>query len=283
MVSYPPVKKSITMDFRSDRPYRVKPHSHYTYEIFYFHKGHCDFLIGGHIQPLQPGDMFLLHGKTLHSPIPHPQEQYVRTTIHFEFSYAQSLLNHAVLPDALQPLQKLGNHFIQFNAKQQIEIEDLLERMNNLYTQREEPSTTRFHLAFLDLLHFIRPYCLLSDLTPYRGSDKELHVQKAIGFLEQHFTEDLHMEDLKNALHLNETYLAKIFKEVTGMTVFNYLKKCRLNHAKLLLITRHDLTISEICYSAGFKRISHFSRLFKKEFRCPPHAFRKIYFQGLAK
>lgn len=283
MALYPYIKKPITMDYRSDSAYRVRPHSHSTYEIYYFHEGQCNFLIGNHIQRLQPGDMFLLHGMTLHTPMPNPHVRYVRTTVHFDFSYVHSLLNHGVLPDALQPLRQLRNHFIRFESAQQFEIETLFERMSSLYIQKDESSITRFQLALLDLLHFIRPHCLASaPPVSYRMSDKELYVQRAISFLEQRFTEELHMEDLKNELHLNETYLAKIFKEVTGMTIFNYVKKCRLNHAKFLLITEHKSSVSEICYAVGFKRVSHFSRLFKQEFKCAPNAFRRVFAEVLA-
>src|SRR6476660_5006589 len=67
-------------------------HSHQEYEIHFFHSGDCRYLINNRIYDLQPGDIILLDGMTLHKPNPQPGSTYIRSMIHFSPIWLQELL-----------------------------------------------------------------------------------------------------------------------------------------------------------------------------------------------
>lgn len=69
--------------------------------------------------------------------------------------------------------------------------------------------------------------------------------------------------------------MAKLLKEVTGMTIFVYVKKRRMNQAKILFMMDKNLAVSDVCYEVGYKHLSHLSRLFKQEFGCTPEQFHR--------
>ncbi len=82
------------------------------------------------------------------------------------------------------------------------------------------------------------------------------------------------LEMLSNQYHLNRTSIAEKFKQATGMTISNYITETRLIVAKDLLVGTL-LPIEEISERIGFKEVSSFHRLFKKQIKLTPGAYRK--------
>lgn len=83
---------------------------------------------------------------------------------------------------------------------------------------------------------------------------------------------DIHR--LSNEMAMSRTQLYRKFRSLTNMTITEYLRSLRLHRAKELL---HDslLTVAETAYRTGFKNVSHFSRVFKREFGENPSAIRR--------
>ncbi|MEF3311863.1 AraC family transcriptional regulator [Paenibacillus sp. GYB004] len=265
----------LRMTYNDCRPYQMQFHVHNEYEILYFHQGKGTYIIGNHIHILQPGDLILMNGKTLHTSKTGPEE-YCRTVIHFDPSYLRVKLNQSIFASTFDPFDKSGDHIIHLKSEARAEVEMLLKKMDHLSRQQDDNSYNRLLLSLLDLLYFLKPLCRASDQEMRRLAEKEFHVQRLLSYLEQNYTEDLNMDHIESELYLNKTYLCRIFKEVTGTTIFSYLNKFRLNKAKVLLIMDEQTTVSEVCFEIGYKHISHFSRLFKQEFGYTPNQFRGL-------
>jgi len=73
---------------------------------------------------------------------------------------------------------------------------------------------------------------------------------------------------------LNEYKLKLLFRRYTGMGMFEFLMRLRLEKARRLLIET-DMPMKEICSLAGYKRISSFITGFKKHFRETPGGIRR--------
>lgn len=207
-------------------------------------------------------------------------EEYFRSVIHFDPSYLREKLEQSIFTKTFDPFSKQGNYIIHLKDDARTEAELLLKKMDHLSRQQDANSYYRLLLSLLDLLYFLQPLCCIPDHDMKKLAEKELHVQRLLTYLEQHYTEDLHMEQIETELHLNKTYVCKIFKDVTGMTIFAYMNKLRLNKAKVLLIMDEQISVSDVCYETGYKYISHFSRLFKQEFGCTPTQFRGLVDYG---
>lgn len=78
---------------------------------------------------------------------------------------------------------------------------------------------------------------------------------------------DIH--GLCREIGMSRSQLYRKFKFLTNKTITEYLRSLRLHQAKELL--RHpDMTVSEAAYRTGFKNVSHFSRVFTREFDMNP-------------
>lgn len=266
----------------SETPSQMKFHSHAHFEIYYFHGGKANYLIGDKIFVLSPGDMILMNGMTLHSPNADPSVPYRRSIVHFEPAFVKPFTDMPFTAPLLQPFYELRNHRIHLEGAHREEAEALLDRLCRLTEEDGALSRDRLIVAFLDLLLFIHERCSTEGDVPVFPSDKERHAQTIIEFVEKHYQEDVHLELLEERLHLNKYYLSKLFKDVTGATIFNYLYHRRINQAKILFLMHRELTVTEVCYKVGFKHPSHFTRLFKSKVGVTPEQYRKTCAPGQA-
>jgi AraC-like DNA-binding protein len=253
-------------------------HSHPFYEIYYFRGGKCKYLIGDKIFVLSPGDLILMDGMTLHCPNVEKGEPYRRTIVHFDPALVKSMTDAPLAVNVLQPFAELKNHRIHLEGERRAEAERLLEKMGELYRRSDDKlAYSRLLIAFLELLLLIYEWCRTQEgaAAPAFPSDKERHAQNIIDYLERHYQEDLHLEQLEERLHLNKYYLSKLFKEVTGATIFHYLYNRRINQAKIHFLMDRELSVTEVSYKVGFKHPSHFTRMFKSMVGCTPDQYRR--------
>lgn len=253
-------------------------HSHYNYEIFYFHEGKGSYILGDKIHSLSPGSMILMNGITLHSPIFVEGCSYVRTIISFDPTYIKEALSYLFAHNPIFTFEKLKNTKIQLDAEERHEFEHILANMNRFFSQNGGHSPDRFKVAFIDALFFIQT---VSKKTPRKvevlNSKNEQHVQSILGYIESHYMNDIDLDQLSKELHLNKYYLTRIFRELTGTTIFQYLYQRRINQAKIWLLIRPEESITDICYMTGFNNLSHFGKVFKKLEGTTPAQFRDSF------
>lgn len=84
------------------------------------------------------------------------------------------------------------------------------------------------------------------------------------------------LQDIGINLNIHPIYLARLFKEKTGMTIGEYTRKIKIDKACKDLIYSKN-TITEIAISSGFYDQSHFIRVFKQNFGTSPLKFRKQF------
>ncbi|BCN32791.1 response regulator transcription factor [Anaeromicropila herbilytica] len=87
-------------------------------------------------------------------------------------------------------------------------------------------------------------------------------VSMALKYIEEHYKEELSLEDVSKHVSVSPQYLSKLFKEETNSNFVEYTTKLRIEKAKDLMNST-DKTIKEICFSVGYHDPNYFSRKFK--------------------
>lgn len=82
-------------------------------------------------------------------------------------------------------------------------------------------------------------------------------------------------EVISAALHYDYPYLSKLFSEVEGTTIEQYLINQKIERVKELLVY-DELNLSEIAFRMGYSSVAHLSAQFKKITGLPPSHFKHI-------
>ncbi|MBF6629378.1 MAG: helix-turn-helix domain-containing protein [Proteiniphilum sp.] len=101
-------------------------------------------------------------------------------------------------------------------------------------------------------------------------------VRKIYEHINNHYQEEIRLEELANIIGMTPVALSRFFKLRTGKTVSDYIIDIRLGNATRLLVDTTN-SIAEICYDCGYNNLSNFNRIFKKRKECSPKEFRENY------
>ena len=106
------------------------------------------------------------------------------------------------------------------------------------------------------------------------GPDQAPLVVQVKEYLLRNYTRELSLGEIAWHVHKSEEHVARVFRKVTGQTVFDYLRTVRLESAKTLLINS-DKTLTEIARLSGFGSLALFSRNFSLYVGRSPSAYRQ--------
>ena len=108
--------------------------------------------------------------------------------------------------------------------------------------------------------------------TVQEGREPEA-IAKARHFVHSHLDESLPLPMVARQAGLSESHFCRVFKEVTGLTLTDYITRCRIGWAKRELL-RPAARISEVAFKVGFQSLSQFNRSFARLVGCSPSAYR---------
>ncbi|MHA7964758.1 helix-turn-helix domain-containing protein [Paenibacillus sp. CAU 1782] len=100
-------------------------------------------------------------------------------------------------------------------------------------------------------------------------------IYKAIEYMKSRMSEDIAVGECAAHVHLSPSYFASLFKQVTGMTVTQYMTAERIQKAKLLLV--EGAQVQEVASAVGYEERRYFSDVFKKMTGQTPSEFRAGY------
>jgi AraC-like DNA-binding protein len=80
------------------------------------------------------------------------------------------------------------------------------------------------------------------------------------------------LASLSKLIGMSETKMKQLFKQTFGDTIYNYYQKIRMEEAAFLL-KQAGYSVSDVGYQLGFSNLSHFSRLFEKQFGLTPKKY----------
>ncbi len=100
-----------------------------------------------------------------------------------------------------------------------------------------------------------------------------VYVQEAIDYIDDNIAYSLDAKSIADHIAISVSYLKKIFKSVTDLSLIDYARARKLNHC-LDLLNRTERTISEIALSNGYEYEQSFSRSFKQRFGISPKHYR---------
>lgn len=111
---------------------------------------------------------------------------------------------------------------------------------------------------------------------PCKTTETINYAIAARNYIEKNYRNpDFTVQAVADHVKIDRTYLYRLFKEETGMSVIDYINNCRISKAEAMLIDE-NIPIKDVAYSVGFTDQMYFSKVFKKLRKRTPTEFRKI-------
>ena len=93
-------------------------------------------------------------------------------------------------------------------------------------------------------------------------------------YIDNHFKENLTLDQLAGMVHINKYYLSHAFRREFGDSPISYLITRRIQESRFLLVET-DHTLSQIAQILGFSSLSYFSQSFRRLEGVSPMEYRK--------
>ena len=120
-------------------------------------------------------------------------------------------------------------------------------------------------------LHIFNNRLYLKNSMP---KNADIYLDYAEHYIKTNIFSNVRINDLTKQLGITQPYLYKLFMNRYGISTAAYIRKCKLDEAKRLLIET-NLTITQIANSVGYDSVMDFSKFFKKQTGRSPSDFRK--------
>lgn len=105
-------------------------------------------------------------------------------------------------------------------------------------------------------------------------------VVKCIDYIYENLHTRITIKTLADYVSLNPSYLSRLFKKETGMTINNYIMEKKTATAENMLLYS-EYSPAEIAAILAYPSQSYFSSVFKKKTGLSPLQYRKKYFRAM--
>ncbi|WP_195936300.1 helix-turn-helix domain-containing protein [Lactococcus lactis] len=99
-------------------------------------------------------------------------------------------------------------------------------------------------------------------------------IEKAKLFIKSNLLVKFNLNDVAKSVFLNKSYLSRIFKKETGLTVMEYARKKKIDLAKSSL-KYSNKSLSDIALELNYASQSYFGKIFKEETGLTPKIYRE--------
>ncbi|MCR5304771.1 MAG: AraC family transcriptional regulator [Lachnospiraceae bacterium] len=266
------LRNNIAIDKKRRIAHRTQPdsHLHGYFELLYLQHGRARSTVIDTVSILSEGDLLLVTPYTLHSNRYEGKGFNDRYALYFNYEK----LDPRILPylpfNSERPPRPLH---LSVNPESRESFESALSSMLQLFLQNEEYSDILLDHMFQQFMMTLSSMCSVPSESPRYGST-EIALLESIKHIEEHFSEDLSLNDVASFTGFSPSYYSRKFKVLTGKGFREYRDELRLNKAASLL-RGTDMSISEISARCGFSSSTYFGDAFKAARGVSPSGYRK--------
>ncbi len=159
----------------------------------------------------------------------------------------------------------------------------LKSAVGKYYTRKEQfkrLTSTYVHAIMVEISQdYLSANMLQGSKTHIKRSS--ITAENVLHYLNVNYAGRIDSAMIEEKFEVNFDYLNRVFTSITGETIFRYLTKIRINHAKELIRTT-NLPFGEIGYLVGIEDPFYFSKLFKKVTGFTPTCYYEEIHQGMS-
>ncbi|MCR4588760.1 MAG: AraC family transcriptional regulator [Lachnospiraceae bacterium] len=256
-------------------------HFHDSIELFILTKGTRYFFVDRQIYVIGKGTAILIPPGQIHKTSTYGEDaRHNRFLLQFSKEGVLGMLQSAYGMDFEDFLQR-------YNGPAVFRPEKWKQVLQGIRQIKEAFETENVHLPMVRML----AYSLLSLYTEEMDHQRSLQrekderltftsdvhnsIQQVIEYLNEHYMEELTLDKLAKQFFISRAFLTRNFRQVTGVTVVQYLTVVRIRRACLLLKDTEE-SITAIAEQCGFTNTTYFENVFRRLRGMTPGQYRKM-------
>lgn len=102
------------------------------------------------------------------------------------------------------------------------------------------------------------------------------YTQRCKDYVYRHYREKIRLDDIADMLGISASYLSRLFKKETGISLQDFTNDVRVEKAANLLRYSEE-TLPEIAAYVNFPSQSYFGKIFKHKMQMTPRRYRELY------
>lgn len=205
-------------------------------------------------------------------------KEYMTFTLQFTPAYLESFKPHfPLLADFLKNADK--NVASLFNSLPVRATPDMImiirDILDNDFAEDVKKIYVQHKVTELLLLAFARITPAFSNVADIRLHQYDIDkIREAREYLLLNMEHPLTVIELSHKVGINDFKLKKGFKQLYGVTIFDFLLEARMEKARKLL-SETNTPVHEVAFATGYKNVSSFTAAFKKKVGYPPSALKR--------
>ena len=260
---------------RIDSPYKINPRSMHSHddivEINFVREGSGIYIIDNRRYKISKGDIIICNSKVVHDEDSMFNKDLIRYDLAVSNIQKPDIRTNCLISDHVKPILNAGDYYDDLNNLMYVLFSQLVTK--NDYA---EQTCHYIMMSILTLCTHIIENTQPEHLETPAFNHKYNVVEEVKKYVNNHYSDELTLEDLANGVNLNPQYLSRIFKKETGYSPIQYVVRRRIGEAQTLLI-KSKLSITEIASRVGYGNPNYFNVLFTKKVGLSPSEYRKIY------
>lgn len=241
-------------------------HYHNSYEIYYLSEGNRKMLVKNKVYELLPNDIVLLRPNVMHRSM--HSGTHTRVNIVFTDEFISSYFSNKALEYLLSCFE---TEFIRLNKSENEQFRKIFSELSDEYNKNRP-----FFINLAEILKLFinakirqeKEHSVKRDL-----SKVSIKINSVISYIATNYGTISSIDEIADACYINKSYMCRLFKKETGLTVFEYLTHIKIhNSCEMMRSTNSSLT--DIALQCGFSSPAYFSYTFKELTGCTPSQFR---------
>jgi AraC-like DNA-binding protein len=232
-----------------------------------------EMVLEGNVVKIKGNEVFFIPPGTIHSIhlSPNGTSEYVHPVVKIVTRIFTDILSgiSGKSADAVEtrfkefvPVVLNNHHEVFFKSVKRL----ALFNHPDIWTDTHSPVPDDIHDLFSDateLFSMIAPFVASADtcrITPKWSAP----VKRIVSIIVAHYMHPIALDEIARLSFLSKTYMCRVFKAHTGLTITEYSNRLRIEYAKQAMLGGES-SMTMLAENCGFEYASYFSRIFRQQ------------------
>lgn len=252
-------------------------HWHTEFELCYVINGSVIYKTSNKEIQLKKGDVLFINADVAHSVIPINPSDKLHLSVHFiDDIFVSGGRGNTFDVKYVYPIKSNSDiEMILFDEHHPNieEIRKLMEQNIEIKHKKEEFWEFKVRNNICRFWEYLVKETQQINATVNLENIKDQTLRAAMTYIHEHYADKITVKELADFIHVSVRGCSRLFMKYLKTTPMNYLYSVRLQKASEML-SDPNKSIGQIALENGFSSGSHFSKIFKEQYKLTPLEYR---------